>query len=116
MLSSCILLCMHSGEFQIDCAVHIAWQSVSKHKRLSATTACWHAPSCYMRTAEQLMGMVTLLLIEQNVGLGIYKHVQDLHSIHSLQGSLCANTSKNLKKLACVNDESKGPGNNQEGD
>ena len=37
--------------------------------------------------------------------------------MNSLQGSMCTNTSYSvLEKLACVYDESKGPGNNQEGD
>ncbi len=37
--------------------------------------------------------------------------------MNSLQGSMCASSSMSvMKKLACVYDESKGPGNNQEGD
>jgi len=59
---------------------------VCAKEKLSATAACWHASLCYMRTALQLIGKVNLLLTEENAGLVIHAHVQDLHSIHSLQG------------------------------
>jgi len=55
-----------------------------------------------MGTTTQLMGKVALLMTEQNAGLVIHAHEQDLHSIHSLQGSMCANTSKSVLETACL--------------